>query len=130
MSDVCFIFEFSSSQLEVDIEWPEYYVNIEPTKKAIPEYPHQNINAQLSHQLHEPITESSKWLTHLRQALESEVTQRIGWSALYSNSSNESEKPKSLSVLMPLINESINSHAMVRHCMNVISKVVKYVSFE
>ena len=36
--------------------------------------------------------------------------------------------PKTFSTLMPLLDESVNSAAMVRHCMNIIEELASHLN--
>ena len=50
---------------------------------------------------------------------EVETENRMSWSSFHSRKS-EHDSVKCISALLPLINESVNSTAMVRHTINII----------
>ena len=50
------------------------------------------------------------------------VTRASNWAAYHQESSEQMPSVPATSILLPLINESINSPAMVKHCMVVLQR--------
>ena len=105
---------------------PMSYTNILPTKGGKTE-PDQYPDRQL------PdvglISENANdWLESLENAIKTdEPNKRVSFSAFFST---VAEQPtfKTMSTLLPLLEESINSPAMVRHCINIIKELVEHLN--
>lgn len=75
------------------------------------------------------LSEAIEWLSHtLKVAKENiEPCARSNWSAFHANLITE-PPVKNMSVLMPLLHEEIATHAMVRHTIDIIIKVIQKVN--
>ena len=56
------------------------------------------------------------------------VTRASNWTACHQESSEQMSLARTTSILLPLINESINSPAMVKHCMVVLQKTIQDIN--
>ena len=124
------IFEFEESDRNIISKprLPEYYTNILPVKENKPEYP-KTPASFLYNNGNEP-EESLKieeWLTKLASGKDSE-DDRISFSAFHSKSANQENVSKDTSVLLPLLNDSVNSPAMVFHCLQLISNLTNHLN--
>ena len=105
---------------------PDSYTEILPTKGGKPEpdqYPDQHLpNVNL-------ISENAKdWLACLENEPErNEQSNCVSFSAFFSSTA-EQHTFKTISTLLPLLEESINSPAMVRHCMYIIEALVRHLN--
>jgi hypothetical protein len=63
-------------------------------------------------------------LKQLDEEREYSSKKRVAFSAYHSTELQDAEAKKDTSTLMPLLNESINSQAMVCHCLTIISKLM------
>ena len=59
------------------------------------------------------------WLDPLRQSVE-DTTIPLSFSAFFSSNLNPNQNISDISALLPLLPESINSTAMVGHCITVL----------
>ena len=106
---------------------PESYTDIKPTIGGKSE-PTENYNS-----INEKLTETEKliWIDELKK-INSEVNSPCSFSSFHSQSILAANLKEanffSSSILLPLLVESINSPAMVRHCMDVIIKTISYLN--
>ena len=96
------------------------------TKSTVPEFPLQSVNYTEAEGI-QAFRERRKWLNALdsldEEKIEDNIKDRMSWSAFHSN--EVSNVPvKSLSTLLPLLHESINSTAMVRHTIDIIKQIL------
>ena len=105
---------------------PMSYTNILPTKGGKTE-PDQYPDRQL------PdvglISENANdWLESLENAIKTdEPNKRVSFSAFFSTVAGQPTL-KTMSTLLPLLEESINSPAMVRHCINIIKELAEHLN--
>ena len=74
------------------------------------------------------MSEASEWinaLVDICQASNADTTTKVSFSAFYASQLPPTKPSRDISTLLPLLNESINSPAMVSHCFKVISKIVQ-----
>ena len=99
---------------------PEYYLNIEPVNKGNVTRPMSSINTRDG--------ENSAWLEKSELIIfndeQQDMDTKLSWSAFCQDEESSTTWPKVLSALMPLINDDINSMAMVKHTMKIIKKAV------
>ena len=125
--------ESMQTDLKVDIEdsstkieLPESYTTLSPTKTKSQEYSLQTVNWN-NESTHEAKDEMKDWLEHLMHLNEedssSDIKDRFSWSGFHSKRS-ASSPVKSTSTLLPLLNESVNSTAMLRHTMGVVKQIL------
>ena len=113
-------------------ELPEYYTDISPVAKEKCDRPITLTNSTATNVTHFPIKESSEWLQRVelladkKQLLDFSV--KVSWSAFNEEVLAMNPLPKCLSALMPLIDENINSLAMVKHTMKLVWKAVSHLS--
>ena len=116
-------FKYTEDNSTADISLPESYTNILPTK----DYKAEPLDRKTSTS---PVSECSKktkvqtWVDKMSTAsMDAEkLEDRVSFSAFFS-SRLESSMPKTRSCLLPLIDESINSTAMVRHCIEIVQNI-------
>ena len=106
-------------------ELPHFYTEIQPMSKVKSDIPIQitNTTRLYTNTFKNAFDENKHWLQAVRKSLKCNNDDRkISWSAFHQERLiNKSESCRiSASTLLPLINESINSSAMVAHCMRVI----------
>eukprot|EP00794_Sanderia_malayensis_P013411 gene13411-14786_t len=115
------------------LELPEYYTDISPVAKRKCNRPVTVTSSATPLTVsHTPIKESSNWLKQIELFSEKgqsfDISVQISWSAFNEKNLKTNPRPKCLSALMPLINENINSLAMVKHTMQIIWKAVNQVN--
>ena len=93
---------------------PEYYLNIEPVNKGNVTRPMSSINTRDGENTYFPLEENSAWLEKSELII----------TAFCQGEVSSTTRPKVLSALMPLIDENINSMAMVKRTMKIIKKAV------
>ena len=75
---------------------------------------------------------SNKWLKFINDvncdSHKETVTRVSNWAACHQESSEQMPSALTTSILLPLINESINSPAMVKHCMVVLQKTIQEIN--
>ncbi|CAB4041829.1 Hypothetical predicted protein [Paramuricea clavata] len=118
--DLSVDFEDSSTKIEL----PESYTNLSPTKSKAAEYPLQTVNRENSSDV-QPMDEMDDWLEHLMQmnGKDDDIKNRFSWSGFHSKKS-AIRAIKTTSTLLPLLNESVNSTAMLRHTMGVVKQIL------
>jgi hypothetical protein len=69
--------------------------------------------------------EMDDWLEHLMQmnGKDDDINNRFSWSGFHSKKS-AIRAIKTTSTLLPLLNESVNSTAMLRHTMGVVKQIL------
>ncbi|XP_065669903.1 uncharacterized protein LOC124808522 [Hydra vulgaris] len=124
-------YDFSEKANNAILELPSYYTTIEPTKDHSMEYPIQTTNF---HQFKnfDAFSDSREWFTAVVKVLqnksEGEGTTHISWTAFNSKTIIDEQKTKNTSILLPIINESINSTSMVRQTFNIVIKVLAKIN--
>ena len=107
---------------------PEWYLQLPcTTTKKQPNVPVSNINAFQPPPIHnEPM--SDEWLQMIQTLDLHNLTNisHTSWAAFHSNRSGS--VTKSHSVLLPLLNESINSPSMVRHCFDILKRTLATIN--
>ena len=107
---------------------PEYYLDVAPVAKGSVHRPFTTINAENGDIVHVPLKENEAWLKQTELLAnkddEPELSTRTSWFAFHEDQKSSLPRPKCLSALMPLIDESINSLAMVKHTMKVTKRAV------
>ena len=118
--DLSVDFEDSSTKIEL----PESYTNLSPTKSKAAEYPLQTVNRENSSDV-QPMDEMDDWLEYLMQmnGKDDDIKNRFSWSGFHSKKS-AIRAIKTTSTLLPLLNESVNSTAMLRHTMGVVKQIL------
>ena len=118
----------SKSKIIGKPQLPEYYLDIAPVAKGSVLRPITTINAENGDMVHVPLKESEAWLKQTEllanKDVEPELSTRTSWSAFHEDQKSSLPRPKCLSALMPLIDENINSLAMVKHTMKVTKRAV------
>eukprot|EP00112_Aurelia_sp_Birch-Aquarium-sp1_P020486 Seg5293.3 transcript_id=Seg5293.3/GoldUCD/mRNA.D3Y31 product="hypothetical protein" protein_id=Seg5293.3/GoldUCD/D3Y31 len=110
----------------IKLELPENYTVLPPTKSTSPEFPLQSVNYTETEDI-KASNERSKWLNAVdglnKEEIEDNIKVRMSWPAFHSN--EVSNVPvKSLSTLLPLLRESINSTAMMRHSIDIVKQIL------
>ena len=91
-----------------------------PEPDQFPDQPLPNVNLMSGN--------AKDWLACLENAPErNEQTNRVSFSAIFSSTA-EQHTFKTTSTLLPLLEESINSPAMVRHFMDIIKELVRHLN--
>ena len=129
------IFQHSDSEIEIpqanfksdfndeqQLSLPDYYANLPPTTNISTQYPNpeeiKNVQDKLTQWLHQ--------VTRLCSDEFNDKNERLLFSGFHSRAQVK-QVIKGLSVLVPLLRDSINSLSMVRHCMGVTIKVISQV---
>ncbi len=113
------------------IKLPEYYNEIIPSMGGKPEPPRQVITSQEEAPDPRLSSDNFEWLRNLEQFHSSsdDLSERFSFSAYHSQKMKEQEIAfKTQSALLPVLLESVNSPAMVRHCMDVIKKLTLHLN--
>eukprot|EP00112_Aurelia_sp_Birch-Aquarium-sp1_P023888 Seg731.3 transcript_id=Seg731.3/GoldUCD/mRNA.D3Y31 product="hypothetical protein" protein_id=Seg731.3/GoldUCD/D3Y31 len=114
-----------------ELRLPESYTSLPPTKAAIAEYPLQSVNH--SHfGCTNPLAEANEWLTHLETLTDADsnvnIAQHMSWSGFHSQNAANVTPVKTLSTLLPLLKDSVNSTSMVRHTMDIIKQILLLIN--
>ena len=125
--------DYNRFKLELDVEGepslclPKSYTDIMPLICIHPKYPVNNQPHQMSKNTSQVTSEASEWINALGDICQDSNTddKKVSFSAFYSSHLAPTKPNRDISTLLPLINESINSPAMVSHCFKVISKIVQ-----
>ena len=97
---------------------PESYTQLLPTKYLKPE-PTNREPYRIEAVFQETLSGIAEWIEGLGQFhLKDNIKDQISFSAFYVKKTRF-KMPKTISTLLPLLNESINSTTMVRHCMSI-----------
>ena len=108
------------------VELPESYTNVLPTKAKGAEYPLQTVNHENVPTV-QPFDAMEEWLVHLLELNDkdknSDVKNRFSWSGFHSRKSTNCPI-KTTSTLLPLLNENVNSTAMLRHTMGIVRQLL------
>ena len=101
---------------------PDNYTNICPASQQKSEVPLPCINTIEGEIRYDAISASQDWLDSVTNDKVSEEDTgkkdgRISWSAFHQDRMTDATKPNCQSILLPLLKESINSPAMVTHCL-------------
>ena len=114
--------EVSNTKLEL----PDSYTTLPPTKAIASEYPLQSVNICENTHI-DAEREASLWLSKVKsldeESSSKDIENRISWSGFHSRLS-EVKPVKTLSTLLPLLHDSINSTAMVRHTMDIVKQIL------
>ena len=106
---------------------PDFYTNIAPTKGGKTEPPALHPNEDLFPANFSTSAVASVWLHKLEKSITvDELSDRTSFSAFYSQEDHQSQF-QTMSTMLPLLEESINSPAMIRHCMNIIKGLTDYL---
>ena len=101
---------------------PDSFTQIMPTKDFKPE----PVDRNNEHKIKESTYEMAKvhpWLEKLSTCSTIEhQEEQVSFSAYFSKEVSE-PMPQTISALLPLLNESINSKAMVRHCIEIVKDI-------
>ncbi len=110
----------------VTLKLPESYTTLQPTKTKTVECSLQTVNSE-SMPAYKAREEMNDWLKHLlgvnKEERNHDIKDRFSWSAFHSQNSTVAPI-KSTSTLLPLLNDSVNSTAMLRHTMGVVKKIL------
>ena len=125
------VYDMSSQQQmkESGIELPLYYTDVAPLPPLKSQVPISKTNTCSRTVVHNPFNKSLDWLMFVDDVnCGIKHTLPSNWSSYYQETSESAPSAPTTSVLLPLINENINSAAMVKHCMEVIRKTVNDVN--
>ena len=119
-------FQYSEDKVQkkVTASLPDSYTTIMPTKDCKPEPVNRATTSESISECTKEVPKVQPWVEKLASSpMETEnLDDRISFSAFF-GSRSESNMPTTRSVLLPLLDESINSTAMVRHCIEVVQKI-------
>lgn len=106
---------------------PDYFTQVMPTKDLKSEHVDRS-NKSTMKESSKDMSEIRSWLKQISTSLMNEnQEERISFSSYFSKECS-SRMPTTISSLLPLLNESINSTAMVRHCIEVIQRTTRYLN--
>ena len=107
---------------------PNSYVEIKPTGQCKFEPTSHGNFDYFVQSSNETITEHAKeWINMLQSPNIGNSNQRVSFSDFHSSKQQQKTEISKIA-LLPLLEESINSPAMVRHCANVLSRITNYLN--
>ena len=111
------------------ISLPQWYTTVPPTTKRNFDNPLLLVNDTYGNSYFNVFEETKEWVEHVQCNVKGDI---LPWAVLYSRKEENTEikKLKSTSVLLPLLQEDINSPAMVRHAMDIIVTLLKNINSE
>ena len=124
-----FKYELNNALKSTEVKLPEEYTNILPTKSGKPEYPARPtslIDTFPSKSL--VLNEASKWLQNFIETNNELDKSNCKSFAAYFSDSRQPISSKDTSTMLPLLLESVNSSSVVRHCMDIIKKLLAYLN--
>ena len=128
------VFDLSSKALggQRDFKLLSYYTEITPVGAVKSHCPIKTINSGVTKPQAHPVQMCNKWLKfldHVNCSSHKEtVTRASNLAAYHQESSEQMPSVPTTSVLLPLINESINSPTMVKHCMVVVQRTIQDIN--
>ena len=112
-----------------DFKFPLHYIEITPAGAVKSHCPIKIINSGVTKVQAHPVQMYKKWLKFVDDVNcgfhKETVTRASNWAAYHQESSEQMPSVPTTSILLPLINESINSPAMVKHCMVVVQRTIQ-----
>ena len=111
---------------EQQLSLPDYYTNLPPTTNNSTQYTIQTANMEEIQNVQDKLTQWLHQVTRLCSDEFIDINERLAFSGFHSRTQVK-QMIKGLSVLMPLLRDSINSLSMDRHCMDVIIKDINQV---
>ena len=109
-----------------------YYTDISPVDTIKSNAPILQTNTDSRDITLDPLDECKGWLSSVNSIFSGEdmlAVSNCNWAAYNeANINAETLSVRSTSTLFPLINESINSPAMVKHCVKVIRKIIQHIN--
>ena len=117
------------SMREVSMELPKSYTCILPTKDAKPE-PSDRKEYQIDPYFTSPQNGVEEWIANLKQSDlrgDSNDNDRVSFASFFAEKSCH-KMPRTSSTLLPLLEESINSVTMVRHCINLFVNLTNHLN--
>ena len=123
-------FKYTEVECDKAPSLPESYTQIQPTKEFKPEPPNRIENKSESHEAlsDTKIEGMDLWKLRLANLSTGDDEGDKASFATFFDQNSVSSMPKTKSTLLPLINESINSTATVRHCTEVIMRITGVVN--
>ena len=110
----------------VELKLPESYTSLPSTKSFAAEFPLQSVNPN-SVLTKQATDESLEWLSNSKSLNEGnstfDIKNRLSWSGFHAHRVRDTPV-RSLSTLLPLLKDSVNSSAMVRHTMDIIKSIL------
>ena len=125
-----FVLERGIEEMDVKLQLPEYYTAVVSTKTEDAEYPSQSVNPERIGNVEGAHRVANQWLQKVEGIDDAnaqiDVKERLSWSGYHSQiAGNRIIRPNCTSTLLPLLEESINSHAMVRHTMDIVVLILR-----
>ena len=117
------------STREVSMELLKSYTCILPTKDAKPE-PSDRKEYQIDPYFTSPQNGVEEWIANLKQLDlrgDDNDNDRVSFASFFAEKSCH-KTPRTSSTLLPLLEESINSVTMVRHCMNLLVNLTNHLN--
>ena len=128
------VFDLSSKALarQRDFKLPSYYTEITPVGAVKSDSPIKTIHSGVTKLGAHPFQMCHKLLKFVDDANcgshKETVTRESNWAAYHQESSEQVPSVPTTSILLPLINESINSPVMVKHCMVVVHRTIQDIN--
>ena len=110
---------------EEDVQLPSSYTCVLPAKDYKPE-PTNRSSYQQDPFFNQQTTSVEKWQDDINSSNLSDG-ERINFASYFSARTSK-KMPRTSSTLLPLLEESVNSTAMVQHCMNLIKKLTNHLN--
>ena len=119
-------FTLEKSQKKTSIKLPDYYTDIKPTNDGKPEPPQVESVASSSSNIS---YDDFEWLNNLNSLSNADSNERYSFSAFHSQQMKDQQiNFKTQSTLLPILLESVNSLAVVRHCMKIIKQLTQHLN--
>ena len=129
----CETFKFdlsnSSNKNAISLNLPSYYTDVKSTKST-PSTPRISTTNSINTVDYNYFDDSDEWFSYIKNHLNDEELQhRCNWSSFFASQVNKRDS-KCSSVMLPLLQDEIATHAMVRHTMDIIDRVHKSLKID
>ena len=119
-------FVYTEGTENLKLSLPESYTNILPAKNTKPEPLNRTGTIPCSNTNN--LNGIDLWIKQLSSFdFNNNLEQQISFAAFFSANSS-SAMQKSISTLLPILEDSINSTAMVRHCIEVVRNIINHLN--
>ena len=125
------VFDLSSKALggQRNFKLSSYYIEITPVRAVKSHCPIKTINLVVKTHAVQMYNKWLKFVDNVNCGSHKEtVTRTSNWATFHQENSGQMPSVPTTSILLPLINESINSLAMVKHCMVVVQRTIQDIN--
>ena len=109
----------------IEMVLPAYYTTVGPSNSSPASPLIQTVNPHIMKERFNCFDESQLWLDIVEKEIKMENTDgtlNVKWSAYHSKINEHTSPLQTVSAMLPLLEEEIASHTMVRHVMKIIKK--------